>query len=287
MYLKARRSEMNDISWHNSGHSLIDEISAEQIPENTFCIWPLGQCGFILKTAGAVIGIDLVLSQLYGADGQPRRQYLPPFTPEAGLHLSRLLITHNHKDHLDLPTIRGLLQTNSDLRVLLPRAVKDEVPLDDARIIYVKQNEPVSIPGGTVTGIATAHDVYRSDAEGCSYSLGYIIRQQGTTVFHSGDALADSALLQNVSGFNPDIVFLPINGRDEVREKAGIIGNMTMEEAVSFAKQLSPEVFIPMHYDMFANNGFDVETCRTYSEKMMPHVKTVVPLLGKKIVIKL
>ncbi|HAH63588.1 MAG TPA: hypothetical protein DCL73_16000, partial [Treponema sp.] len=124
-------------------------------------------------------------------------------------------------------------------------------------------------------------------AEGSSYSQGYVIRQKGMTMFHSGDALADQELLRNVGKFHPDVVFLPINGRDEIREKQGIVGNMSMEEAVLFAKQLSPRVFIPMHYDLFANNGFDVETCRIHAEKTIPQVKTIVPLLGKKITIQL
>ena len=277
---------MNDIRWHKSGQSLITEISEEQVPENTCCIWPLGQCGFVLKTADAVIGTDLVLSHLYDAEGISPRLYPPPFAPDAGLKLSLLLVSHNHSDHLDVPTIEGLLKTNPDLKVVIPAAVKNEVTLSDDRIIYLKQDTPAAIPGGSVTGIATAHDVYRYDEEGSSFSLGYVIRQKGITLFHSGDALSDRLLLQNVVHAHPDVVFLPINGRDAVRTNAGIIGNMTMEEAVLLAQQVSPEVFIPMHHDMFANNGFDIDICRKYAEKTIPDIKTIIPLLGQKIVLK-
>jgi L-ascorbate 6-phosphate lactonase len=277
---------MNDIRWHKSGQSLITEISEEQVPENTCCIWPLGQCGFVLKTADAVIGTDLVLSHLYDAEGISPRLYPPPFAPDAGLKLSLLLVSHNHSDHLDVPTIEGLLKTNPDLKVVIPAAVKNEVTLSDDRIIYLKQDTPAAIPGGSVTGIATAHDVYRYDEEGSSFSLGYVIRQKGITLFHSGDALSDRLLLQNVVHAHPDVVFLPINGRDAVRTNAGIIGNMTMEEAVLLAQQVSPEVFIPMHHDMFANNGFDIDICRQYAEKTIPDIKTIIPLLGQKIALK-
>jgi L-ascorbate 6-phosphate lactonase len=277
---------MNDIRWHKSGQSLITEISEEQVPENTCCIWPLGQCGFVLKTADAVIGTDLVLSHLYDAEGISPRLYPPPFAPDAGLKLSLLLVSHNHSDHLDVPTIEGLLKTNPDLKVVIPAAVKKEVTLSDDRIIYLKQDTPAAIPGGSVTGIATAHDVYRYDEEGSSFSLGYVIRQKEITLFHSGDALSDRLLLQNVMHAHPDVVFLPINGRDAVRTNAGIVGNMTMEEAVLLAQQVSPEVFIPMHHDMFANNGFDIDICRQYAEKTIPDIKTIIPLLGQKIVLK-
>ncbi|MCK9171095.1 MAG: MBL fold metallo-hydrolase [Treponema sp.] len=277
---------MNDIHWHKSGQNLITEIAEERVPENTCCIWPLGQCGFVLKTADAVIGTDLVLSHLYNAAGISPRLYEPPFAPDAGLKLSLLLVSHNHSDHLDVPTIEGLLKTNPDLKVVIPAAVKNEVTLSDDRIIYLKQDTPAAIPGGSVTGIATAHDVYRYDEAGASFSLGYVIRQKGITFFHSGDALSDQLLLQNVVHAHPDVVFLPINGRDAVRTNAGIVGNMTMEEAVLLAQQISPEVFIPMHHDMFANNGFDIEICRQYAEKSIPDIQTIVPLLGEKIVLK-
>ncbi|HAH63587.1 MAG TPA: hypothetical protein DCL73_15995, partial [Treponema sp.] len=160
---------MNDISWHNSGQNLIDEILETDVSGNTVCIWPLGQCGFILKTAETVIGIDPVLSPMYSSGGILQSLFLPPFKPDTELHLSWLLVSHNHSDHLDVPTIEGLLRANKDLHVIIPAAVKNEVSFSGKRVSYVKQDQPVPIPGGSVTGIATAHDVYRYDAEGSSY----------------------------------------------------------------------------------------------------------------------
>lgn len=277
---------MNDYTWHLSGKELIDDIRKTAVSAGSVCIWPMGQCGFIIKTHWVTIGIDLVLSQLYAKDGSPRRQYPPPFGPEDGLLLEYLLVSHNHSDHLDIPTVTGLLNTNSGLKVLIPAAVKNEITLHDDRIIWTKQDKPVHIPGGSVTGIAAPHDTYRYDAGGNSLALGYVIRQQEIILYHSGDALADKKMADTVQNYHPEIVFLPINGRDEIRTKAGIIGNMTMEEAVTFAKRLAPKIFIPMHYDMFANNGYDVEACCLYAAKLLPDTQTIVPYLGKRLEIQ-
>ena len=48
--------------------------------------------------------------------------------------------------------------------------------------------------------------------------------------------------------------FLPINGRDWVRESRDIIGNMTPQEAALFAKEIDCTTVIPTHYDMMRGN---------------------------------
>jgi L-ascorbate metabolism protein UlaG (beta-lactamase superfamily) len=50
---------------------------------------------------------------------------------------------------------------------------------------------------------------------------------------------------------------LPINGRDHMRESAGIVGNMNETEAAWLCAQVHPSYVIPMHYDAIKGNTGD------------------------------
>jgi L-ascorbate metabolism protein UlaG (beta-lactamase superfamily) len=58
--------------------------------------------------------------------------------------------------------------------------------------------------------------------------------------------------------FAPDVMLLPINGRDHMREAAGLVGNMNEAEAAWLCAEVQPAYIIPMHYEMFAGNRGDV-----------------------------
>ncbi len=55
----------------------------------------------------------------------------------------------------------------------------------------------------------------------------------------------------------PDVLMLPINGRDHMRESAGIVGNMNETEAAWLCAQVAPSYVIPMHYDAIEGNTGD------------------------------
>jgi len=53
------------------------------------------------------------------------------------------------------------------------------------------------------------------------------------------------------------VLMLPINGRDHMRESAGIVGNMNETEAAWLCAQVAPSYVIPMHYDAIEGNTGD------------------------------
>src|ERR1019366_2828320 len=60
-----------------------------------------------------------------------------------------------------------------------------------------------------------------------------------------------------VSALAPDVLMIPINGRDHMREANGIVGNMNETEAAWLCSQVDPAYVIPMHYDAIASNTGD------------------------------
>jgi L-ascorbate 6-phosphate lactonase len=60
-----------------------------------------------------------------------------------------------------------------------------------------------------------------------------------------------------LSELAPDVLMIPINGRDHMRESRGIVGNMNETEAAWLCAEVGPAFVIPMHYDAIAGNTGD------------------------------
>ena len=52
-----------------------------------------------------------------------------------------------------------------------------------------------------------------------------------------------------------DVMLLPVNGRDYYKLRDDVIGNLTAREAVLLSEEVGADMLIPMHYDLYNNNG--------------------------------
>jgi L-ascorbate metabolism protein UlaG (beta-lactamase superfamily) len=94
--------------------------------------------------------------------------------------------------------------------------------------------------------------------------------------------MLEPVVLKKLAGSVPfDVVLLPINGRDEKRHRAGIIGNMDAREAAAFASKLQAKLLIPTHFDMFAGNGADLAGFVCVLKNTYPLASYYLPELGK------
>jgi L-ascorbate metabolism protein UlaG (beta-lactamase superfamily) len=76
----------------------------------------------------------------------------------------------------------------------------------------------------------------------------------GIRFYHSGDCLVYPELPATLSALTPDVLMIPINGRDHMREARGIVGNMNEAEAAWLCAQVGPSYVIPMHYECIVGN---------------------------------
>jgi hypothetical protein len=58
------------------------------------------------------------------------------------------------------------------------------------------------------------------------------------------------------------VYLLPVNGRSDELTAKGIIGNLTIEEAGTLAREGGATLLIPHHFGMFEYNTVPVETIR-------------------------
>lgn len=275
---------MKRIQWEVAGTLLAQEIDSAVVEQGCIKIWYLGQCGFIIKSATATIAIDLILSELYDAEGNIRRRYAPPFAAHEAPQLTHLLCSHSHADHMDIPTIAGILEYQPNVKCIIPKGISNLVAsFAQDRFIFAVQNEPVAWDAEcSILPIQVAHETFETDSDGNSEFLGYFISYgEDITLFHSGDAVLESSIRSFAQSQAPiDVVMFPVNGTDAQRKQAGIIGNMDSHDAVDLAVDADAALAIPMHFDMFTINGADPQEFVDRANEIGTSFAIWVPQLG-------
>jgi L-ascorbate metabolism protein UlaG (beta-lactamase superfamily) len=163
----------------------------------------------------------------------------------AGPRPDAILISHAHRDHLDLPSLRRL---GSTVPVFAPPAVAE---------ILRRQGRPVTelVPGRRarvgaleIAAVEAAHDGRRIPVGHARQAIGFLI--DGTVrVYFAGD----TDLFDGMRGLAADIdvALLPIWGWGP---RLGP-GHLDPEGAARAAAMLAPRIAIPIHWGTYAARG--------------------------------
>jgi len=221
----------------------------------------LGQEGFLLKYENRYILIDAYLSdyvdRFCGTDKISwKRNYAPPISGKELDFADIIICTHAHADHADPITIKEILGVNQKAKFIVSKSftgLMEDYGVPPERIIPAAADESFEFCGIKFTPVPAAHESLNMDSDGNYAELGYIIELGGIRVFHAGDCCVYDGLAERIAGV--DIALLPINGRDYFRLENDIIGNMDSREAVLLAKTAGAGLLVPMHFDLYRQNG--------------------------------
>lgn len=241
----------------------------------------LGQSGLVLEAGGRVLAVDPWLSP-------HEARALPPAMPAHWpAEIDTVLITHGHGDHLDLPGLVWLAARSRLGRFVAPGphvpAIRDRFPA--APIASVRPGD--TLPGEVPIQVMPAwHGITVADgygpaiaADGSAPHVGYALMLGGLSLYVAGDTISDPELVALVAALAPDVVFLPVNGRDAEREARGILGNMTPAEAFSFAESVGAGVLVPLHHDGVTGNTCDAGAIAHAATSSRVHL--VLPARGR------
>jgi L-ascorbate metabolism protein UlaG (beta-lactamase superfamily) len=240
-------------------------------------LWWLGQSGFLLHTRGATVLFDPYLSdsltKKYATSDKPHTRITESVIDPARLTgIDIVSSSHNHTDHLDAETLLPLLAANPRAKLLIPRAnrafVLERLGKVEERLVEVDAGECVTVAGVEFHGIPAAHNTVERDEQGRCRFLGYVARLGGKTVYHSGDTLMHDGLVGALRPFRPDVALVPINGN---RPERRVAGNLNGIEAAALAREISADIAVPHHFDLFEFNTaspdqFETE-CRRLAQK--------------------
>jgi L-ascorbate 6-phosphate lactonase len=251
-----------------------------------------GQSGFRLTAGDSRILIDPFLSD------RDDRRYPPPAAAADFADVTLLLSTHEHVDHLDLPFLREFCEVNSHATIVVPAPVVDVAAaagIDQNRLQGAVPGEELRYADVTVHPIPALHGLggdqpvaYEFAPEGGAVRfLGYVVEIGGIRFYHAGDGLVYRELPTALAAFAPDVLMLPINGRDHMRESAGIVGNMNETEAAWLVAQVGPSYVIPMHYDAIKGNTGDLGHFATMVHQSGTPVTVVIPPRARPVTLAL
>lgn len=172
------------------------------------------------------------------------RRYVPP--PEEGSlrALDAVLITHLHRDHLDLPSLR---QVARDLPLIVPRGAGRMLlrrGFDAVR--EISPGEELAVGALTVTATEARHHGGRGTGHARGPALGYVVA--GTRrIYQPGDTdLFDG--MGEIGSAGLDLAFVPIWGWGS---KLGP-GHLNPERAAEALALLAPRRAVPVHWGTYA-----------------------------------
>jgi L-ascorbate metabolism protein UlaG (beta-lactamase superfamily) len=221
-------------------------------------LWWLGQSGFLIQYQGNYLLFDPYLSdsltKKYSDTTKPHvRMTERVIAPEQLGFIDVVTSSHNHTDHLDAETLVPLLQVNTELKIVVPKAnlefAANRLQVSSERLTPIR--DVVKLGPFTLHTVPAAHEELETDAEGNHKYIGLILEVGDYRVYHSGDTLLYDGMIDLLKKWQIDIALLPINGRDP---KRGVAGNLSGEEAARLAKDIGAKLVIPCHYDMFEFN---------------------------------
>ena len=213
----------------------------------------LGQAGLLFEKRGFKIMIDPYLSDSVEKINPKNYRRVPVDESFFKIKPDVMIFTHNHLDHYDPETVVHFIDENSNITVLAPKSVWDEVRRIGGNNNYVLFNRHTE---WTQNGIKfTAVKAEHSDIT----PIGVIIDDGERKYYVTGDTLYNEEIFGDIPS---DIyaLFLPVNG---------VGNNMNMTYAARFAKRINAERTVPIHIGMFDELTADSFYCKN---KVIPKI---------------
>lgn len=192
----------------------------------------LGHSGFLIKNSSVI--------------------YIDPYNIKDGLDKADfILITHNHYDHCSVADMLKIVKDGT--RIILTPDCQSKITRFDTPIQMeiIEPGQELSFGEMKILAVP-AYNVDKSFHPKDDQGVGYVIKFNGTIIYHAGDTDFIPEM-QKLTGYQQPgkefIALLPIGGRL----------TMTVEEALEAAKLIKPSLAIPMHYGSIVGTDEDAK----------------------------
>lgn len=214
----------------------------------------------------------------------PKRFHAPPIALDALPPIDAVVISHDHYDHLDMPSIRALAARGTRFAVPLGiGAHLERWGVAPGQIVELDWNESAVINGLRITATPSRHYSGRNPRlANLTLWASWVVQGPAHKFYFSGDTGYSDAFRKIGQEHGPfDLVLLKIGAYDETWKSI----HMMPEEAVQAAVDLRGRVILPVHWATF-NLGFHAwrePADRTVAAAQKAGVKLVIPRPGQAI----
>jgi L-ascorbate metabolism protein UlaG (beta-lactamase superfamily) len=190
----------------------------------------------------------------------PRRRRKPGVRREDLPRIDAVLISHNHYDHLDLPTLRWLAGRGDSTFIVPARVARLLRSEKIAPTHELDWDDSLSLPGFTIHCVPALHFSSRGVYDrNMTLWCGYVIECQERLVYFAGDTAFGRHFAQIREKFGPPrLALLPIGGYEPRWFMSPV--HMAPDEAVRTHEILAAKTSIAIHHGTFQLSDEGIDT---------------------------
>src|SRR6202789_3638901 len=211
----------------------------------------IGHSSFLLQMDGRKVLIDPVFAKRLVV---LRRQRRPGLLVEELPPIDLVLLTHAHRDHLNVSPLRRVIRATRRLtgktpEVVVPQGVEDLVArLGFSQVHGLTWWDRIDVHGLRVTMTPCRHwgaRMFRDTHRGYG---GYVVESADHSVYHSGDTAYFDGFREIGSRLNPQVALLPIGAYFPDSYRAV---HTSPEEGLQAFVDVGAQTMIPMHFGTY------------------------------------
>ncbi len=242
--------------WIKNYESYAHNEQITRLPKETNRIYHINHSSFLIQMNGLNILIDPVWSEYCSPVpfAGPQRQRPPGIPFDFLPPIDLVLISHNHYDHLDIPTIKRLIE-EYDPTIIVPLGVSRMKALrNHSKIQEIDWHESQRYGDLIITGTPAIHYGARGMFDRAkTLWCGFLIKGN-KTVYYTGDTAYESQIFKSIGQqIKIDLALIPI-GAYLPRWFMKLV-HINPEEAVQIHKDLNSPQSMACHFGTFPLAG--------------------------------